>query len=104
MMQFFMTHFVEVKRWQDFRKPKSQGEKGTFLGFESAFEGTGDNGYPGGIFDPMGMSRWGSRRSADCNCMLCSAAWPGVGTGCEPGMPMAVCVCVCVHGCLAVCL
>jgi hypothetical protein len=34
-------------------------EKGTFLGLESAFEGT-ENGYPGGIFDPMGMARCGA--------------------------------------------
>jgi hypothetical protein len=26
MVQLFLTGFVEVKRWQDFRKPKSQGE------------------------------------------------------------------------------
>lgn len=39
MVMFFMYHFVEVKRWQDFRKPKSQAEKGTFFGLEAAFEG-----------------------------------------------------------------
>jgi light-harvesting complex I chlorophyll a/b binding protein 5 len=39
-----MTHFVEVKRWQDFRKPKSQGEPGSFFGFESALAFSGENG------------------------------------------------------------
>ena len=34
---------------QDYRKPQSQAEPGSFLGFESSFAGTGDNGYPGGV-------------------------------------------------------
>ena len=44
MVQFFLTHFVEVKRWQDIRKPKSQGEKGSFFGLEGAFECSGEPG------------------------------------------------------------
>ncbi len=52
--QHLLCGFVEVKRWQDFRKPGSQAEKGSFLGFESSLGFSGDNGYPGGIFDPMG--------------------------------------------------
>lgn len=55
-VQFLLCHFVEVKRWQDFQKPKSQAEKGSFVGLESAFEGV-ENGYPGGAFDPMGLSK-----------------------------------------------
>lgn len=55
-VQFLLCHFVEVKRWQDFRKPKSQAEKGSFVGLEGAFEGV-ENGYPGGPFDPMGLSK-----------------------------------------------
>jgi light-harvesting complex I chlorophyll a/b binding protein 5 len=55
-VEFFMYGFVEAKRWMDFRKPGSQAENGTFFGFEGAFKGT-DNGYPGGPFDPMGLSR-----------------------------------------------
>jgi light-harvesting complex I chlorophyll a/b binding protein 5 len=60
MVELFMCGFVEVKRWQDFRKPGSQTEKGSFLGFESSFKPMA-NGYPGGIFDPLGLSRcvWG---------------------------------------------
>eukprot|EP00877_Chromochloris_zofingiensis_P005808 jgi/Chrzof1/15228/Cz09g32070.t1_LHC4[v5.2] len=52
----YLYGFVEIKRLQDFRKPGSQAEPGTFLGFESSFKGV-ENGYPGGIFDPLGLSR-----------------------------------------------
>lgn len=55
-VQLFMCGFVEVKRWQDFRKPGSQAEPGSFLGFESSFKGV-ENGYPGGPFDFMGLSK-----------------------------------------------
>ncbi|KXZ52093.1 hypothetical protein GPECTOR_10g1116 [Gonium pectorale] len=55
-VQLFLCGFVEVKRWQDFKKPGSQAEKGSFLGLESSFAGL-ENGYPGGIFDPMGFSK-----------------------------------------------
>lgn len=56
VVEFFMYGFVEGKRWMDFRKPGSQAETGSFLGFEGAFKGT-DNGYPGGPFDPLGLTR-----------------------------------------------
>jgi len=53
---------VELKRLQDFNKPGSQAEPGSFFGLESAFKGTGgENGYPGGVFDPLGFSRRGRR-------------------------------------------
>lgn len=65
-----MCGFVEVKRWQDFRKPGSQTEKGSFLGFESSFKPVA-NGYPGGIFDPLGLSR--------CVCGHPSSRGEGVG-------------------------
>jgi hypothetical protein len=57
MTMFFLFNFSEIKRWQDMKKPGSQGEPGSFLGFESQFSGTGVSGYPGGAFDPMGMSK-----------------------------------------------
>ncbi|GFR43360.1 hypothetical protein Agub_g4431 [Astrephomene gubernaculifera] len=60
-VQMFLCGFVEVKRWQDFRKPGSQAEPGSFLGLEGAFGGSGDNGYPGGIFDPLGLSKDASK-------------------------------------------
>ena len=48
---------MEIKRWQDFKKPGSQTEKGSFVGLEGFFKGSGENGYPGGIFDPLGLSK-----------------------------------------------
>jgi hypothetical protein len=56
MVELFLCGFVESKRWMDFRKPGSQAEPGSFLGFESSFKGT-KNGYPGGIFDPLGLTK-----------------------------------------------
>ncbi|KAG2439408.1 hypothetical protein HXX76_004765 [Chlamydomonas incerta] len=56
-VQLFLCGFVEVKRWQDIRKPGSQGEPGSFLGFESSLKGTSEVGYPGGPFDPLGLSK-----------------------------------------------
>ncbi|KAG2502049.1 hypothetical protein HYH03_000543 [Edaphochlamys debaryana] len=53
----YMFGFAEGKRWMDIRKPGSQAEKGSFLGFETAFGGTADVGYPGGPFDPMGLAK-----------------------------------------------
>eukprot|EP00878_Enallax_costatus_P041673 GHUV01048517.1.p1 GENE.GHUV01048517.1~~GHUV01048517.1.p1 ORF type:complete len:238 (-),score=75.84 GHUV01048517.1:403-1116(-) len=63
-VQLFLCGFVESKRWQDFRKPGSQAEPGSFLGFEGAFKGA-ENGYPGGPFDPMGMTRESPEKTKD---------------------------------------
>lgn len=57
MIQLFLMGWAETKRWMDFRNPTSQGEPGSFIGFEAALKGTGQNGYPGGVFDPLGLSR-----------------------------------------------
>ena len=57
VVQFFLFGFVETKRWMDFRKPQSQGEPNSLVGFEGLIKGSGDNGYPGGIFDPLGFSK-----------------------------------------------
>ena len=54
VVQFLLFGWVEGKRWMDYRKPQSQGEPGSFAGLEGLFKGSGDNGYPGGIFDPLG--------------------------------------------------
>lgn len=51
-----LINFVEVKRWQDIRKPGSQGEAGSFFGLEGGFKGTKEVGYPGGFFDPLNKS------------------------------------------------
>ena len=56
-IEIFAFNFVEIKRWQDFKKPGSQAEEGSFVGLEGFFKGTGENGYPGGIFDPLGLSK-----------------------------------------------
>nr|6ZZX_8 Chain 8, Chlorophyll a-b binding protein, chloroplastic [Chlorella ohadii]6ZZY_8 Chain 8, Chlorophyll a-b binding protein, chloroplastic [Chlorella ohadii] len=55
MVQLFLFNFVEIKRWEDIKKPGSQAEPGSFLGFESGFKGTGISGYPGGAFNPFGL-------------------------------------------------
>lgn len=34
-----------------------QGEPGSFLGLEGGLKGK-ENGYPGGIFDPLGFSKY----------------------------------------------
>jgi len=54
-IQIILFGFVETKRWVDFNKPGSQGEPGSFLGLEGGLKGK-ENGYPGGIFDPLGFS------------------------------------------------
>jgi len=56
MVQLFLHNFVEIKRLEDIKKPGSQAEPGSFLGFETAFKGTGVSGYPGGPFDPLGLA------------------------------------------------
>ena len=38
--------FAELKRWQDYRNPGSQGKQ-YFLGLEKYFGGSGDPAYPG---------------------------------------------------------
>jgi len=64
-VQLLLSGFVETKRYMDFKKPRSQGEAGSFVGFETGFAGTGENGYPGGVFDPMGMAKEGGAKLED---------------------------------------
>ena len=65
MVMFFMFNIVELKRWQDMRKPGSQAEAGSFLGFETQFKGTGVSGYPGGVFDPLNLAGGSAASVAD---------------------------------------
>jgi hypothetical protein len=59
MVQLFLHNFVELKRWEDIKKPGSQGEPGSFLGLEASFTSK-DTGYPGGFFDPMNLAKSGN--------------------------------------------
>eukprot|EP00270_Netrium_digitus_P003275 TRINITY_DN1372_c0_g1_i1.p1 TRINITY_DN1372_c0_g1~~TRINITY_DN1372_c0_g1_i1.p1 ORF type:complete len:269 (+),score=75.60 TRINITY_DN1372_c0_g1_i1:109-915(+) len=57
IVQLILFAFVELKRYQDFKFPGSQGEEESFFFLiETAFRGL-DNGYPGGpIFNPLGLA------------------------------------------------
>lgn len=52
--EFLMMHYVEVRRWQDYKKPGSVNEDPIFKG--NSVPNT-EMGYPGGIFDPFGFSK-----------------------------------------------
>ncbi|KAK3278851.1 hypothetical protein CYMTET_13238 [Cymbomonas tetramitiformis] len=52
--EFLMMHYVEVRRWQDYKKPGSVNEDPIFSGNSVP---NPETGYPGGIFDPMGFSK-----------------------------------------------
>jgi hypothetical protein len=53
-IQFLMMHWVEVRRWQDIRKPGSVSQDPIFSGNKLP---AGEVGYPGGIFDPLGFAK-----------------------------------------------
>uniref|UniRef100_A0A7S3R4R1 Chlorophyll a-b binding protein, chloroplastic n=2 Tax=Eukaryota TaxID=2759 RepID=A0A7S3R4R1_DUNTE len=53
--ELLLFGWVETKRLYDLRNPGSQGD-GSFLGITDGLKGK-ENGYPGGLFDPMGMSK-----------------------------------------------
>merc|ERR1711920_1014492 len=58
VIQIILMGWAEGRRWQDILKPGSTSEpSGNFLGFESALGGNEDLGYPGGAFDPAGLSK-----------------------------------------------
>merc|ERR1711966_4643 len=57
MAKVWMMGFAETKRYYDFVSPGSQGEPGSFAGWEAAFGGSGTPGYPGNSFDPFGYSK-----------------------------------------------
>jgi light-harvesting complex I chlorophyll a/b binding protein 3 len=48
-VEAILMNFAELKRWQDFHNPGSQGKQ-YFLGLESVLAGSGNPAYPGGPF------------------------------------------------------
>merc|ERR1712039_538580 len=51
-VEVILMQFAELKRWQDYRNPGSQGKQ-YFLGLERILGGSGDPAYPGGLFFNM---------------------------------------------------
>ena len=51
-VEIVLMQFAELKRYQDYRNPGSQGKQ-YFLGLEGAFNGSGNATYPGGQFFNM---------------------------------------------------
>merc|ERR1711959_758013 len=51
-VQFILMHYVELRRWRDFKKPGSVDSDPIF---KSNKLPSHEVGYPGGIFDPLGM-------------------------------------------------
>mmetsp|Transcript_37692 Transcript_37692/g.83943 ORF Transcript_37692/g.83943 Transcript_37692/m.83943 type:complete len:265 (+) Transcript_37692:92-886(+) len=52
--EFLLMHFVEVRRWMDYKNFGSVNEDPIFKGNKVP---NPEMGYPGGIFDPMGFSK-----------------------------------------------
>jgi hypothetical protein len=97
-IEILLVNFVEVKRWMDIRKPGSQGEPGAFLGLEGMFKGTDQVGYPGGIFNPMGMGKDNMKemqtkvRNAPAAGLMLWLALPGTTAVPPPALSFTFCV------------
>ena len=52
--EFLLMHWVELRRWQDIRKPGSVNSDPIF---KNNSVPNPETGYPGGIFDPLGFSK-----------------------------------------------
>merc|ERR1711959_526533 len=52
-IEFILFHYVEIRRWRDFKKPGSVNRDPFF---KSNYLSDHEVGYPGGVFDPLGMS------------------------------------------------
>merc|ERR1711881_376946 len=56
-VEVVLMQFAELKRWQDYRNPGSQGKQ-KFIGLEKVLSGSGDASYPGGpFFNFLGMGK-----------------------------------------------
>merc|ERR1711907_166045 len=56
-VEVILMQFAELKRWQDYRNPGSQGKQ-YFLGLERILCGSGNPSYPGGpFFNMLGMGK-----------------------------------------------
>lgn len=62
MVQAILMGWAEIARIQDYKKPGSQGD-GSFFGVTDGFTPV-SNGYPGGLFDPMGMGKGDGLKTA----------------------------------------
>ena len=56
-VQMILFSFAEHKRLYDIKNPGSQGAPGSFLGREAGLGGSGEVGYPGKVFDPLGLAK-----------------------------------------------
>merc|ERR1711998_368222 len=52
-VEFILMHYVEIRRWQDFKNPGSADQDPIFKQNKLPKH---DVGYPGGIFDPLALS------------------------------------------------
>jgi light-harvesting complex I chlorophyll a/b binding protein 3 len=56
-IEVILMQFAELKRWQDYRNPGSQGKQ-YFLGLERVLGGSGSPAYPGGpFFNILGLGK-----------------------------------------------
>lgn len=56
-VEVVLMQFAELKRWQDYRNPGSQGKQ-YFLGLEKVLGGSGSPAYPGGpFFNMLGLGK-----------------------------------------------
>merc|ERR1711904_663262 len=56
-MGVVLMQFAELKRWQDYRNPGSQGKQ-YFLGLEKMLGGSGNPAFPGGpFFNMLGLGK-----------------------------------------------
>merc|ERR1712188_143873 len=56
-VEVVLMQFAELKRWQDYRNPGSQGDQ-YFLGLERILGGSGSAAYPGGpFFNMLGLGK-----------------------------------------------